>query len=377
VPNEAEYQRPLIISPLTRLAELEALARDGADEVYCGYIPPAWLDTYSYPDSLNLSCSPRANFPDEEELVQAVKEADRLSVGLALAVNASPYTPDQLEFILQYMNRMYDRGVRRFIVGNLNLIILLKDRGFTGEIHVSSNAGVLNPKAAVFFHELGARRIIVPDQLSKSEVETIARDSDGISIETFVVGNHCRNLEGFCTFGHKKGTDPGSPQNNVNLERQLDMSKILAKLPSFLLRPLLASPVARRLAASQVLPCQLPYRCFRHRDSQPGPSSPAAGTIERQFGLFISMKRGGQCGACAVADFITSGVNALKLDGRDLPLEGKLINLQFLCQVRELACGFQEGSKEFSRQVKQIYADCFGGRCQPGQCYFPDIFHPE
>ncbi|MCC8016265.1 MAG: U32 family peptidase C-terminal domain-containing protein, partial [Clostridiales bacterium] len=90
-------------------------------------------------------------------------------------------------------------GVDALIVADMGVLSLAKKYAPNVDIHISTQAGIVNYQAANAFYEMGASRIVTARELSLDEIKTI-RDkcSPDLEIEVFVHGAMCMSFSGRC-----------------------------------------------------------------------------------------------------------------------------------------------------------------------------------
>ena len=73
-----------ITAPISKVSEIAQLALAGADEFYCGVVPPAWVERFN-----NAATSRRlfSNLQSLDELAAAVEAAHGCERPLSLALN--------------------------------------------------------------------------------------------------------------------------------------------------------------------------------------------------------------------------------------------------------------------------------------------------
>ncbi len=97
------------------------------------------------------------------------------------------------------------------IIQDLALVDLVKQTGFSGELHLSTLANVSFPSALKLVKErLGINRVVVPRELSIDEIKALSDACpENLSLEVFVHGALCYGVSGRCYwssyFGGKSG----------------------------------------------------------------------------------------------------------------------------------------------------------------------------
>jgi putative protease len=312
-----------ILSPVDRLAEVELLADAGAEELYGGYVPGKWLKRYSMMGSMNQRYFPSAQIVSEAELSRIVKAAHRREARFYLTLNAPYYLKSQYDEVLEEAARAAGLGVDAFIVTDLGLIMRLKDKLPGVDVHLSTLGAVFNSGCAKFFSRLGISRMVLPRELTISEMSGIIRANPGINFDAFVMIGKCPNIEGFCGFTHN--------------------------------------------SASLVWPCEEPYRIEVVKGG-----SRADDVVNAQMG-WSRVNRRQACGLCATARLRDAGVTALKLVGRGGPTDMKVKVTAAVRHMLDMA-GRDAGEAEMHRTGMAKYKGVFGKDCNPYICYFPEVW---
>jgi U32 family peptidase len=310
-----------ILSPVDNLAEAGRLVDAGADELYGGYVSPAWRKKYSMLGSANQRYFPSAQIKDRRELRGIIRAAHAGGAKFYLTLNAPYYTAGQYDDLITEVKDMYGLGVDAFIVSDIGLILRLGDALPGVPVHLSTLQGVFNSKAAAFFAGLGVKRMVFPRELTVSEMAGVVKNNPGVEFDSFIMVGKCPNVEGFCTFTH----------NNPEL----------------------------------IWPCEEPYE----RTAQ----GPAADSIMEAQAGWSKVNRRAACGLCALPGLVEAGITALKLVGRGGPSSMKLKVIKAVKDALALS-GSGMPKDEYCARAKEIYRSTFGADCSPYVCYFPEIW---
>lgn len=175
---------PELLAPAGDRERLEAAVRFGADAVYLGGT------------SFGMRAAP-ANFTFDE-LRSAVAYAHERGVRVYLTCNTLPRNAE-IDELPAFLTAWADCGVDAFIITDLGVMELARRYTPQVEIHVSTQAGVVNFAAAHAFYALGANRIVTAREMSLSEIgELRARTPGDLEIECFVHGAMCVSFSGRC-----------------------------------------------------------------------------------------------------------------------------------------------------------------------------------
>lgn len=175
---------PELLSPAGDFERLEAAVRYGADAVYLGG------------KSFGMRASPRNFGPDE--LQKAVSLCHGQGVKVYLTCNTLP-TNDEADRLPDFLRRASAVGVDALIVADIGVLMLAKRIVPDMEIHISTQAGVVNYLTATELHRLGASRVVLARELSLEDIAVIRdRTPPELVIEAFVHGAMCMSFSGRC-----------------------------------------------------------------------------------------------------------------------------------------------------------------------------------
>jgi len=165
-------------------------------------------------------------------------------------------------------------GIDAFIIADLGVMALVKEILPEMEIHVSTQASIVSPQAALAYAALGAKRLVLARELTLDEIKEIraALPSD-IELETFVHGSMCVSYSGRCMLSNS-----------------------------------LTGRDANRGACAQ--PCRWNYVITEEkRPDQPYPIE------ENEHGTFI-MSSKDMCTISIIPQLIEAGISSFKIEGR-------------------------------------------------------------
>ncbi|MGN0464402.1 MAG: U32 family peptidase [Acutalibacteraceae bacterium] len=177
-------KKPELLAPAGDMERLIAAVRFGADAVYLGG------------KTFGMRSSP-ANFTDGQ-LRQAVDFCHENGVKLYLTCNVLPRN-DELGELPGFLKNAAGCGVDALIISDLGVLEYAKKYAPDVEIHISTQAGVVNYAAAEAFRRLGAKRIVTARELSLKEIKQMREHlGDDMDIECFVHGAMCMSFSGRC-----------------------------------------------------------------------------------------------------------------------------------------------------------------------------------
>lgn len=166
------------------MERLTSAIRFGADAVYLAG------------KAFGMRTSPN-NF-SEDELAQAVNLAHENGVKVYLTCNTLPRN-DEVDKLPTFIENSAAAGVDAFIVADVGVLQLIKKYAPNVDVHISTQAGVVNYLTARTFYEMGAKRVVLARELTLDDIATIrAKTSSDLELEVFVHGSMCVSFSGRC-----------------------------------------------------------------------------------------------------------------------------------------------------------------------------------
>lgn len=176
--------RPEVLSPAGDMERLVSAVRFGADAVYLAG------------KAFGMRTSPN-NFSDDE-LSRAIKFSHENGVKVYLTCNTLPRN-DEVDKLPEFIMRAVEACVDAFIVADVGALQLLKKYAPGIDVHISTQAGVVNYLTARTFYDMGAKRVVLARELTLEEIATIrAKTSADLELEVFVHGSMCVSFSGRC-----------------------------------------------------------------------------------------------------------------------------------------------------------------------------------
>ncbi len=139
------------------------------------------------------------NFSDNftvDELQQAVNFARAHAVKIYVACNIYPRNDDH-KAIAEYLNILEEIGPDALIVADPGIFRMASKIIPQLPIHLSTQANTTNYKSALFWQQLGVKRINVARELSLNEIREIVKNC-AVEIEAFIHGSMCISYSGRC-----------------------------------------------------------------------------------------------------------------------------------------------------------------------------------
>ncbi|MCL1823293.1 MAG: U32 family peptidase [Oscillospiraceae bacterium] len=181
---------PELLSPAGNFESLKMAVLYGADAVYLGAKNTGEKSAFS------MRAAPE-NFTFEE-LTEAVDFAHAHGVKIYLTCNTVP-TNEEAENFPAFVQNAAKTGIDAVIVADLGVLEAVKTHAPLLDIHVSTQAGVMNYAAANAFYKLGAKRVILARETSIAEIAEIRKKTPlELELEAFVHGAMCVSFSGRC-----------------------------------------------------------------------------------------------------------------------------------------------------------------------------------
>ena len=179
-----DVNRLEVLAPAGDMERFKAAIDFGADAVYLGG------------QMFGMRAGP-ANFTPDG-LKQACDEAHRRGVKVYLTCNTLPRNNEIVHFE-EFIKTASDAGIDAVIATDIGILSLIKKYTPDMEIHISTQAGIVNYVAAQEFYNMGAKRVVLARELSLDEIAEIrAKTSSELDIEAFVHGAMCVSFSGRC-----------------------------------------------------------------------------------------------------------------------------------------------------------------------------------
>lgn len=177
-------KQPEVLAPAGDYERLVAAIKFGADAVYLAG------------KEFGMRAS-QTNF-DNETLEKAVNFAHENNVKVYLTCNTLPRN-DEIDKLPEYLKFIGSIGIDAVIASDIGVLSLIKKHIPNMEIHISTQAGIVNYQTALAFYEMGAKRVVLAREVPLQDIEEIRRRiPDDMDIEVFVHGAMCMSFSGRC-----------------------------------------------------------------------------------------------------------------------------------------------------------------------------------
>ncbi len=304
-----------ITVPVGHPEEVEMLAAAGADEFFCGYVPPGWLERYGGAFWMNRRGPVAGNLLQRDDLSLLAERSHARGIPVYVTFNAPYYTPEQQEFLLPLIGRLAgESGIDGVIVSDVGFLVELRRALPALPVHASSVMASLNPGMLDFLAGLGASRVIFPRSLGIEDLSVLCAAAAGrLETEAFVLNEGCVFEEGYCMTTHR----------SVGA-----LCVQLTEVPHRVL-PLTRQAAARlggddRKAAREMMGAFRDWVWFQN----------GCGNSVTDRGI-----PNGPCGLCALAELVAAGVTSVKISGRSASAFRKMASLRMVRAVLDRVKG--------------------------------------
>ena len=163
---------------------LKTALRYGADAVYLGG------------EAYGLRAKAR-NF-SMDEILSGVRYAHERGARVYVTANILARNGD-LSGVREYFRELRGSEVDAVLIADPGIFLLAREEMPEMELHISTQANCTNYESFLFWHRLGAKRVVAARELSLSELSEIRRRIPAsLEIEVFVHGAMCMSYSGRC-----------------------------------------------------------------------------------------------------------------------------------------------------------------------------------
>ena len=172
-----------LLAPAGSFEKAKIAFKYGADAVYCG--------------TSSLSLRTRADMGNDD-LIKTIKYAHSIGKRVHVTLNIFAWDEKYEEIIemAKLLNELRPDGI---IAADGGVIEVLKQYAPDVDIHVSTQANVVSLHDALFWHKIGAKRVIMAREMNKEQLKYIMENKPkDLEVEIFIHGAICFAFSGRC-----------------------------------------------------------------------------------------------------------------------------------------------------------------------------------
>ncbi|AQW84160.1 peptidase U32 family protein [Campylobacter pinnipediorum] len=177
-------KRPELLSPAGNTTKLKIALEYGADAVYASVA------------SFSLRTRSAREF-DLQSFKEAIDYTHARGKKFYATVNAFPFN-GQIEPLKRHIQTISEFKPDAFIIATPGVMSLAKEIAPDIEVHLSTQANVMNYLDAKIYHQMGASRIVVAREMNLKDVIKIKEQIPSLEIEIFIHGSMCFAYSGRC-----------------------------------------------------------------------------------------------------------------------------------------------------------------------------------
>lgn len=173
-----------ILSPAGDMECLDSAIKYGADAIYLAG------------EEFGMRTASK-NF-NYDDLSKAVEKAHSMGRKIYVTCNTLPRN-NEIEKLPEYLSKLNEISVDAMIITDIGVMAMAKKYAPNVDVHISTQAGIVNYMSAKMFYEMGATRVVLARELTLEEIATIrANIPKELEIECFVHGAMCMSFSGRC-----------------------------------------------------------------------------------------------------------------------------------------------------------------------------------
>lgn len=175
-----------LLAPAGSLEKLKWAINYGADAVYLG--------------GVNYSLRANAKNFTLKEIKEGVKFAHDNNAKVYVTVNIVFHNND-VNGLEEYLKELDEIGIDAVIFSDPLVIDIARKNNLKFELHLSTQASVLNKDATKYYIEKGVTRVVLAREASKKDIENIIKETNA-EVECFIHGAMCTNISGRCVLSN-------------------------------------------------------------------------------------------------------------------------------------------------------------------------------
>lgn len=177
--------KPELLMPAGNVEKLKYAIKYGADAVYLGVV------------DFSLRAMRKGELITLENLKTAISTAQQMGAKAYLTLNIFGFNSD-IKALESSMDIIADSNLDALIISDVGIMRLAKKYMPNTDIHVSTQANILNYEAVRFWQDMGATRAILARELPIKDVAEIKQRVPEMELECFIHGAQCVSFSGRC-----------------------------------------------------------------------------------------------------------------------------------------------------------------------------------
>ena len=177
--------KPELLMPAGNVEKLKYAIKYGADAVYLGVV------------DFSLRAMRKGELITLDNLKLAIDTARSMGAKAYLTLNIFAFNND-IKLLESCMDRIKDSNPDALIISDVGIMRMAQKYMPNTEIHVSTQANILNYEAVRFWQDMGATRAILARELPIEDVAEIKNKVPDMELESFIHGAQCVSFSGRC-----------------------------------------------------------------------------------------------------------------------------------------------------------------------------------
>lgn len=177
--------KPELLMPAGNIEKLKYGIKYGADAVYLGVV------------DFSLRAMRKGELITMENLKTAIDTAHEMGAKAYLTLNIFGFNSD-IKSLEESMDKITDSKPDALIISDPGIMRIAKKYMPNTDLHISTQANILNYEAVKFWQDMGATRCILARELPIKDVAEIKSKVPGMELECFIHGAQCVSFSGRC-----------------------------------------------------------------------------------------------------------------------------------------------------------------------------------
>ena len=177
--------KPELLMPAGNVEKLKYAIKYGADAIYLGIV------------DFSLRAMRKGELITLDNLKQAIDIAHEMGAKAYLTLNIFAFNND-IKHLENCMDVISESLPDALIISDVGIMRLAKRYMPKTDIHISTQANILNYEAVRFWQDMGAKRAILARELPIEDVAEIKRKVPDMELECFIHGAQCVSFSGRC-----------------------------------------------------------------------------------------------------------------------------------------------------------------------------------